>query len=180
MKYVAETGFGKRSNKASIQDWAQKANIKATKVQYIVEFIVSSNFGIPGAITLVNNHNNEFFLETIALHGLAFGKVYFSCYSWVQPKSKYPHETIFFSNNVYLPSETPNGLKKLREYDMGFFRGFGTRTCMQEWDRIYDYDVYNDIGDPDKDEDLARPNLGGVNLPYPRRLRTGRSCTKAG
>ena len=44
----------------------------------------------------------------------------------------------------------------------------------QRTDRIYDYDVYNDLGDPAKSKDLLRNTLGGDKLPFPRRLRTGR------
>lgn len=41
-------------------------------------------------------------------------------------------------------------------------------------DRIYDYQAYNDLGNPQKSPDLARPVLGGDTFPFPRRLRTGR------
>lgn len=79
----------------------------------------------------------------------------------------------------YLPSETPSGLKELREKELMSLRGDGTGERKSS-DRIYDYDMYNDLGDPDADGDLARPTLGGVQHPYPRRCRTGRPKTKKG
>ncbi|KAL3519192.1 hypothetical protein ACH5RR_021781 [Cinchona calisaya] len=77
----------------------------------------------------------------------------------------------------YLPSQTPSGLKKYREKDLVLLRGDG-KGERKKSDRIYDYDVYNDLGDPDSSQDLARPVLGGKDHPYPRRCRTGRPRTK--
>jgi len=80
---------------------------------------------------------------------------------------------------TYLPSETPAPLLKYREAELKNVRGDGTGK-REEWERIYDYDVYNDLGNPDKAAALARPVLGGSTLPYPRRGRTGRAKTKKG
>jgi linoleate 9S-lipoxygenase len=83
---------------------------------------------------------------------------------------------------TYLPSETPGPLQKYREAELLYLRGAGTGTGMlQEWDRVYDYAYYNDLGDPDKDAKYARPVLGGSSeYPYPRRGKTGRPPTKTG
>ena len=73
----------------------------------------------------------------------------------------------------YLPSQTPSGLAKLREEELVTLRGNGQGE-RKSFERIYDYDVYNDLGDPDKDLKLKRPVLGGKEFPCPRRCRTGR------
>ena len=80
---------------------------------------------------------------------------------------------------AYLPSQTPAGLKMLRERELKELRGDGNGIRSSS-DRIYDYDMYNDLGDPDEGREYARPTLGGEENPYPRRCRTGRPPTSTG
>jgi lipoxygenase len=79
----------------------------------------------------------------------------------------------------YLPWETPAGLKELRKEELGQLRGDGKRLRVFS-DRIYDYDVYNDLGNIDKGIEFSRPTLGGKENPHPRRCRTGRPPTNTG
>ncbi|PON83576.1 Lipoxygenase [Trema orientale] len=166
----------KRSKEAVLRDWSKKSNVKAERVNYTAEFMVDSNFGVPGAITVTNKHQKEFFLEAITIEGFACGPVHFPCNSWVQSTKDHPGKRIFFSNKPYLPSETPPGLEALREKELKYLRGDG-HGVRKLSDRIYDFDVYNDLGNPDKGIDYARPKLGGKQIPYPRRCRTGRVPT---
>lgn len=86
----------------------------------------------------------------------------------------------------YLPANTPAGLVKLRAEDLANLRGQkpdGTEDENERkaFERIYDYDVYNDLGDPDVDMKWKRPVLGGsAQYPYPRRCRTGRPAAVSG
>ncbi|CAN1828042.1 Linoleate 13S-lipoxygenase 3-1, chloroplastic [Linum perenne] len=171
-----KTRAPKRSKRAVLKDWSKKSNVKAERVHYSADFILDSDFGVPGAITVSNKHQREFFLETITLEGFASGPVHFPCNSWVQSTKHHPAKRIFFSNEPYLPSETPSGLRALRERELKDLRGDGTGVRKLS-DRIYDYAIYNDLGNPDKGIDYARPALGGERIPYPRRCRTGREPT---
>ncbi|XWS18807.1 hypothetical protein CRYUN_Cryun32bG0076700 [Craigia yunnanensis] len=172
-----KTKAPKKSSEAVLKDWSKKANVKAERVHYTAEFTVDSNFGVPGAITVTNKHQKEFFLESITIEGFACGPVHFPCNSWVQSKKDHPGKRIFFSNQPYLPSETPKGLRALREKELRDLRGNG-KGVRKLSDRVYDFDVYNDFGNPDRGSDFDRPTLGGDKIPYPRRCRTGRLPTE--
>ncbi|QCD79114.1 lipoxygenase [Vigna unguiculata] len=149
------------------------------EVEYEVTIELPASFGNVGAVLVQNQDHNELFLKTIALHGLPSGPVHFACDSWIQPNTQSSQKRVFFANKLYLPSETPSGLRKLREEELVAIRGNGEGERKSS-DRIYDYDVYNDLGDPDTDIDLKRPVLGGSHqYPYPRRCRTGRNPSKA-
>ncbi|RVX16942.1 Linoleate 13S-lipoxygenase 3-1, chloroplastic [Vitis vinifera] len=168
-----KTRAPRKSTPAVVKDWSKKTNIKAERVNYTAEFTVDSNFGDPGAITVTNKHQKEFFLESITIEGFACGPVHFPCNSWVQSKKDHPGKRLFFSNKPYLPGETPAGLRALREQELRDLRGDG-KGVRKLSDRIYDYDVYNDLGNPDNGINSARPMLGGEKIPFPRRCRTGR------
>lgn len=72
---------------------------------YKVEFLVDPDFGVPGAVTVVNGCDSEFFLETIDVAQ----SIHFACKSWVQPNKLDPEKRIFFINKVktYRPEATP-------------------------------------------------------------------------
>ncbi|KAH0768218.1 hypothetical protein KY285_004089 [Solanum tuberosum] len=172
---------GKRSNPAYLENWLTNITpIIAGESTFSVTFDWDRNeFGVPGAFIIKNFHLNEFFLKSLTLeHVPNHGKIHFVCNSWVYPAFRYKSDRIFFANQAYLPSETPEPLRKYRENELVTLRGDGTGK-LEEWDRVYDYAYYNDLGDPDKGEEYARPVLGGSSeYPYPRRGRTGREPTK--
>jgi lipoxygenase len=79
----------------------------------------------------------------------------------------------------YLPSQTPPGIEALRKKELETLRGDGHGE-RKIHERVYDYDTYNDLGDPDRNIALKRPVLGTKERPYPRRCRTGRPMTRFG
>jgi len=96
------------------------------------------------------------------------------CHSWVWADGK---QRVFFLGAT-LPQDTPAGLKEWRAKDLEALRGKpGDTSARKEGDRIFDYDVYNDLGTPGTAD---RPNLGSKTYPFPRRLRTGRPKTTEG
>ncbi|XP_043691676.1 linoleate 13S-lipoxygenase 2-1, chloroplastic-like [Telopea speciosissima] len=165
--------------KETIKGYAHMSgkNLKEKEVTYETKFVVPESFGAVGAVLVQNDHHKEMFLKTIVLDGFPNGPVNFSCDSFVHSKFDNKEKRVFFGNKSYLQSETPSGLKRLRVKELENLRGDGTGE-RKTYDRIYDYDTYNDLGDPDCSTELARPVLGDSQHPYPRRCRTGRPrCT---
>ncbi|XP_068647811.1 probable linoleate 9S-lipoxygenase 5 [Aristolochia californica] len=171
---------GKVSKTAHLEGWITTITpAVATESSFKVTFEWDESLGMPGAIIVKNHHRSQFLLKTITLEDVpGKGCLHFVCNSWVFPTSYYEYDRVFFVNETYLPSQTPDPLRKYREEELVHLRGDGTGQ-LQEWDRIYDYAYYNDLGDPDKGPDYGRPVLGGSpQFPYPRRGRTGRKPTR--
>ncbi|XP_049347221.1 LOW QUALITY PROTEIN: linoleate 13S-lipoxygenase 2-1, chloroplastic-like [Solanum verrucosum] len=159
--------------KPSIRIFANRGRDVDGETQYEANLLFPEDFGDVGAI-LVENEHKEMYVKNIVIDGSPHGKINITCNSWVHTKFE---KRIFFTNKSYIPSQTPSGVKRLRERELVTLRGdgFGER---KKYERIYDYDVYNDIGDPNVNDNGKRPVLGGKQLPYPRRCRTGRSRSK--
>ncbi|CAL9149066.1 linoleate 9S-lipoxygenase A [Musa acuminata AAA Group] len=155
-------------------------SLAAGETAYHVTFHCEEKNGIPGAVIVKNNLGSEFFLKTLTLEDFpGKSRIHFVCNSWVYPAGKYKYDRVFFANTTYLPGDTPLPLKRYREEELCNLKGDNVAGKLQEWDRVYRYDYYNDLGSPDKSKDLARPILGGTpEHPYPRRGRTGRPPTK--
>ncbi|OMO60422.1 Lipoxygenase [Corchorus capsularis] len=170
------TNSGK-SVETSVRGWLPKPSEHTHILEYAADFTVPSDFGKPGAILITNLHGKEFHLLEIVIHGFDEGPIFFPANTWIHSRNDNPESRIIFRNQACLPSQTPPGLKDLRREDLLSVRGSG-KGKRKAHERIYDYDVYNELGNPDKDEDLARPVLGGEERPYPRRCRTGRPPAK--
>ncbi|XP_047317908.1 linoleate 13S-lipoxygenase 2-1, chloroplastic-like [Impatiens glandulifera] len=163
--------------KETIKGYAHKKETKDNVVKYEWDFVIPKYFGEIGAILVENEHHSEMFIKNIVIDRLHHSSVDISCESFVASKFKNPEERIFFTNKAYLPSKTPEGLRRRRVEELEKKRGDGTGQRKTD-DRIYDYDVYNDLGNPEKDRNQKRPVLGGKANPYPRRGRTGRRACK--
>ncbi|KAJ4968317.1 hypothetical protein NE237_015018 [Protea cynaroides] len=171
---------GNFSEPAFLEKWNTNISPLTAKAStYKVTFNWDETMGIPGAFIIKNMHHSEFYLKTVTLEDVpGKGRVYFVCNSWVYPHHRYKYDRVFFANQTYLPIDTPESLRRYREEELENLRGDGKKE-LKEWDRVYDYALYNDLGDPDKDPNDARPVLGGsTEYPYPRRGRTGRKPTK--
>ncbi|KAM4119165.1 hypothetical protein ACJW30_03G038900 [Castanea mollissima] len=171
---------GRLGRPAYLENWITTITpLVAGESAFKVTFDWDNEIGVPGAFLIKNNHHSEFYLKSLTLEDVpGQGRVHFVCNSWVYPVDKYKKDRVFFSNKTYLPSDTPVPLLKYRENELVNLRGDG-KGELQEWERVYDYAYYNDLGNPDKNAKYARPVLGGSSeYPYPRRGRTGRPPTK--
>lgn len=95
----------KLSNRA-VLDWLKDFKVGAERSTYKVEFEIDSNFGLPGAITVTNKYDEEFFLESVSIEGV----VDIACNSWVQPEKVHLEKRIFFSNKVLPYNQKLNSL----------------------------------------------------------------------
>ncbi|CAN6338053.1 unnamed protein product [Urochloa humidicola] len=174
------TGKGRLSAEAPLRSGKKTKHGpgKTSTMTYQVTLFVDTEFGTPGAIVVKNGlKNDQFFLRYVQLELAEDRSIHFECNSWVYPYKKTNSDRVFFINTAYLPDKTPEALRLLREEELRSLRGNG-RGERKDWERIYDYDYYNDLGNPDK-EDHIRPVLGGNAIyPYPRRCRTGRALFK--
>ncbi|RYR17023.1 hypothetical protein Ahy_B03g061831 isoform C [Arachis hypogaea] len=169
----------RKSVESYVKGWLPKPSKVSYIVEYSAELRVPSDFGSPGALLITNLHAKEFYLLKVVIHGFSGGPIFFPANTWIHSRNDNPKSRIIFNNQAYLPSQTPPGIKDLRLEDLLSIRGTGKGERKQH-DRIYDYATYNDLGNPDKDEELARPVLGGPERPYPRRCRSGRPRTASG
>ncbi|KAG6428047.1 hypothetical protein SASPL_112295 [Salvia splendens] len=67
-------------------------------------------------------------------------------------------------SQTYLPAETLEPLLFYRQQELVSLRGTGS-GMLKEWDRVYDYAYYSDLGMPEKGHQYARPVLGGRTIP---------------
>uniref|UniRef100_A0A1J3CTI1 Lipoxygenase n=1 Tax=Noccaea caerulescens TaxID=107243 RepID=A0A1J3CTI1_NOCCA len=176
---------GRLGKAAYLEKWVTKikTSVTAEETAFGVTFDWDESMGPPAAFVIKNHHRSQFYLKSLTLRNFPGGEgglVHFVCNSWIYPNHRYSSDRVFFSNKAYLPSETPELVKELREEELKNLRGNEKGGELKEWDRVYDYAYYNDLGAPDKGPDSARPVLGGSpELPYPRRGKTGRKPTKS-
>ncbi|KAM0860351.1 hypothetical protein ACQ4PT_046613 [Festuca glaucescens] len=113
-------------------------------------FDVPVSFGPIGAVLVENEVDKKMFLINIVVSpdNNESASVTFEGNSWIKPKSGDTVKHVFFPLKSYLPSETPPGVESLRESELKATSGDGSGE-RNKWDRIYDYEVYNDLGKPD-------------------------------
>ncbi|KAE8728478.1 hypothetical protein F3Y22_tig00004355pilonHSYRG00099 [Hibiscus syriacus] len=158
---------GKVGKPAYLRHWSFTGiSPLAGESKFSVNFDWDEEIGKPGALLIKNNHRTEFYLKSITLENVpGHGRIHFVCNSWVYPDHKYEKPRLFFTNETYLPREMPEALRKYREEELNALRGNGEGE-LQEWDRVYGYAYYNDLGNPDLGPEFVRPVPGG-STQYP-------------
>ncbi|KAF8783840.1 hypothetical protein HU200_000280 [Digitaria exilis] len=139
---------------------AKYSHMDRTFFIYEATFTVPSSFGPIGAIMVENRYNAEVYVSDVEV---------------VQPKQPGEPSFVFHCDswitfNPQRPS-TPTAMQTRRQAELDAIRGNGHGERVA-WERVYDYDVYNDLGDPDTDTSAKRPVLGGEERPYLRRCKT--------
>ncbi|XP_010415331.1 PREDICTED: lipoxygenase 6, chloroplastic-like [Camelina sativa] len=165
-----ETGKGRRSLETPVLG-LPKAVKDPRCLEFTADFTVPFDFGKPGAILVTNLLSTEICLSEILIRDSG-ETILFPGNTWIHSRNDNPQARIIFRSQPCLPLHTPDGIKELREKDLVSVRGDG-KGERKPHERVYDYDVYNDLGDPRKKE-RVRPVLGVPETPYPRRCRTGR------
>ncbi|KAJ4969062.1 hypothetical protein NE237_015763 [Protea cynaroides] len=167
---------GKVGAPAFLEQWITKITplIAGASTTYRVTFKWDEAIGIPGAFIIKNMHHSQFYLKTVTVEDvLGIGCIHLVCNSWVYPSPRYNYNRVFFANQTYKPSDTPEPLRKDREEELVNLRGDGKEE-LKEWDQVYGCAFYNDLENPDKGTEYARLLGGSAEYPYPRRGRTGR------
>ncbi|KAM3390865.1 hypothetical protein ACQJBY_012471 [Aegilops geniculata] len=178
LQLVSATVAGSEGRGVRGEAAALDAVISSGETELDVELLWDDALGAPGAVLVTNQSDFPVYLKLLSLSSPA---VHFVCNGWVYPVGKHPYR-LFFTNDAYVKEKTPPALRKDREDELRQLRGEGAPADapLQKWDRVYDYALYNDLGNPDLRKDLARPVLGGSEeYPYPRRTRTSRPPSKA-
>ncbi|KAM3371265.1 hypothetical protein ACQJBY_018577 [Aegilops geniculata] len=178
LQLVSATVAGSEGRGVRGEAAALDAVISSGETELDVELLWDDALGAPGAVLVTNQSDFPVYLKLLSLSSPA---AHFVCNGWVYPVGKHPYR-LFFTNDAYVKEKTPPALRKDREDELRLLRGEGAPADapLLKWDRVYDYALYNDLGNPDLRKDLARPVLGGSEeYPYPRRTRTSRPPSKA-
>lgn len=175
--YLLVDAAGRETAPASLDNWAPASKSTLAKgYERSGELMVPVGFEDPVALKLFKkpsasgaplfDYVSEFCLKT------GSSEITFPLHSWISSEHEW---RVFFGPKAYLPSQTPAPLIPLRENELKELRGENLTSVQraakrQGADRVYDYQVYNDLGS----ETAVRPTLGGSARPYPRRIATHR------
>lgn len=176
-EHIDPDTYSGKSLECRAGSWLPKPSNNPCIVEYTANFTVPGDFGRPGAVIVTNFRDKEVYLLQIVIHGFDEGPLTFPANTWIHSWKDDPESRIIFRNQAYLPYQTAPGIRNLRREALQKIHGNGNGE-RKRYEQIYDYALYNDLGNPDKSNDLARPVFGGEERPYPRRCRTGRSPTK--